>query len=329
MRKPQKDPESKNKLDKMKLAKVSIYLITLILINSCALNKAAKYLKEGKTEQENFTNTLSFELKKGWIIVPVKIENKTYRFIVDSGTPTLVSKELAQSLNMKVIDSVDASDVYNKAKKNKYARLENIEIGNIDFVGIAALINDFNATPIWASLNVDGFIGSNLMQHAIWDIDFKEKQITITDNESNLNLPKDIIENKMFVGVAGLPSIACRINGEKIWNFPVDLGYNGDIVIPYNEFKKQKENGEISEFEKSNTDGSIGIYGKEQTSVESYKGRIDEIEFGNATLENQKFYSEQYLGKRFGLNFFKNYRVIINWDSKKIKLIDNNETTNS
>jgi len=307
----------------MKLAKVSIYLITFILINSCAVNKAAKYLKEGKTEQENFTNTLPFELKKGWIIVPVEIENKTYRFIVDSGTPTLVSKELAQTLNMKVIDSVDASDVYNKAQKNKYTRLENIKIGKIDFVGTAALINDFNATPIWASLDVDGFIGSNLMQHAIWDIDFKEKQITITDNESSLNLPEDIIENKMFVGVAGLPSIACKINGEKIWNFPLDLGYNGDIVIPYSEFKEQTENGAISNFEKSNTDGSIGINGKEKTTSESYIGTIDEIEFGNSILKNQKFYSEQYLGKRFGLDFFKNYRVILNWDSKKIKLIEN------
>lgn len=307
----------------MKLAKVSIYLITFILINSCAVNKAAKYLKEGKTEQENFTNTLPFDLKKGWIIVPVEIENKTYRFIVDSGTPTLVSKQLAQTLNMKVIDSVDASDVYNKAQKNKYTRLENIKIGKIDFVGTAALINDFNATPIWASLDVDGFIGSNLMQHAIWDIDFKEKQITITDNESSLNLPEDIIENKMFVGVAGLPSIACKINGEKIWNFPVDLGYNGDIVIPYSEFKEQTENGAISNFEKSNTDGSIGINGKEKTTSESYIGTIDEIEFGNSILKNQKFYSEQYLGKRFGLDFFKNYRVILNWDSKKIKLIEN------
>jgi len=329
VRKPQETHELNNKIQKMKLAKVFIYLITLILINSCALNKAAKYLKEGKIEQENFTNTLPFELKKGWIIVPVEIENRTYRFIVDSGTPTLVSKELAQSLNMKVIDSVDAYDAYNKGKKNKYIRIENIEIGKIDFVGTAALINDFNSIPLWASLDVDGFIGSNLMQHAIWDIDFSHKQITLTDNESNLSLPENLIENKMFVGVAGLPSIACKINGEKIWNFQVDLGYNGDIVIPYSEFEKQTENGEITNFGKSNSGGSIGIYGKEKTTKKSYSGTIDEIEFGNSFLKNQKFYSEQYLGKRFGLDFFKNYRVIINWDSKKIKMIENKEISNS
>ncbi|TQI71093.1 aspartyl protease [Gramella sp. Hel_I_59] len=313
----------------MKFTKVSIYLIIFILLNSCSLNKAAKYLKEGKTEQENFTNTLPFDLKKGWIIVPVEIENKTYRFILDTGTPTLVSKELAQSLNMKAIDSVDAYDVYNKGQKNKYTRIENIKIGKTDFVGTAALINDFNATAIWASLNVDGFIGSNLMQHAIWDIDFKQKQITITDNESNLDLPDDLIENKMFIGVAGLPSIACKINGERIWNFPVDLGYNGGIVMPFSDFEKQIENGQISDFKKSDTQGIIGVYGKQNSSRESYTGIIDEIEFGNFTIKNEKVYSEQYLSKIFGLDFFKNYRVILNWNSKKIKLIENKETTNS
>ncbi|SDS67029.1 Aspartyl protease [Gillisia sp. Hel1_33_143] len=313
----------------MKFAKVSIYLIIFILINSCALNKAAKYLKEGKTEQENFTNSISFELEKGWIIVPVEIENKIYRFILDTGTPTLVSKELARSLKMKAIDSVDAYDVYNNVQKNKYTRIENIKIGKTDFVGTAALINDFNATPIWASLNVDGFIGSNLMQHAIWDIDFKQKQVTITDNESNLNLPEDLIENKMFIGVAGLPSIACKINGERIWNFPVDLGYNGGIVMPFSEFEKQIENGQISDFKKSDTQGIIGVYGKQNSSRESYTGIIEEIEFGKSTLKNEKVYSEQYLSKIFGLDFFKNYRVILNWNSKKVKLIENKENTNS
>ena len=318
-----------NKIQKMKIVKLFIYFITLILISSCSTSKAAKYFKEGKTDQEDYKVTFSFEMKNGWIIVPVEIKNKEYKFILDTGTPTLVSKELAESLKMEIIDSVNASDVYNKSKPNRYTKIETIKIGALDFIGTSALINDFNATPIYSSLNVDGFIGSNLMQHAIWDIDFRQKQITITDNESKLNLPEEIIENKLFIGVAGLPSIASKINGKKIWNFSVDLGFNGDIVIPFSEFEKQKENGQISDFKKSNTQGVIGVYGKQNTTRESYTGIISEIEFGNSTIKNEKVYSEQYLEKRFGLDFFRNYRVIINWNSKKIKLIENKETTNS
>ena len=247
---------------------------------------------------------------------------------MDTGSPTLVSKELAESLNLKVIDSAKAADVYNNKQQNKYTRLETVTIGTIDFIGTTALINDFKSVPIWSSLNVDGFIGSNVMQHAIWDIDFSKKYITITDNESKLNLPEQIIENKLFIGVAGVPSIACKINEKKVWNFTVDLGYNGGIVLPFSEFKKQIDNGEISEFKKSNTKGVVGIYGDQNTIRESYIGTVNKIEFGNTNLKDEKVYSEQYLTKRFGVNFFKNYRIILNWKSKKIKLIENKEGIN-
>jgi len=273
--------------------------------------------------------TLPFEIKNGWIIVAVKIKNKDYKFLLDTGTPSLISNELAESLNLKIIDSVDASDVFNEKQNNKYARIETIKIGTIDFVGTVALINDFNSVPMWSSLNIDGFIGSNLMQHAIWDIDFNKNQITITDNESELNLPEKIIENKLFIGVAGVPAIACKINEKKVWNFTVDFGYNGGIVIPFTEFEKQIENGQISDFTKSTTHATVGIYGSEDVTRESYKGTINDIEFGNTNLKKEKVYSEQYLGKRFGSVFFSNYRVILNWNSKKIKLIENKENTKS
>lgn len=199
----------------MKLTRVFIYLITFIFISSCSVNKAGKYLKEGKTAEENFKVTLPFEIKNGYIIVQANIKNKDYNFVLDTGTPSLVSKKLAENLNLKVIDSVKASDVFDKKQSNEYTRIETIKIGTLDFVGTVALINDFNSVPMWSSLNIDGFIGSNLMQHAIWDIDFEKKQITITNNESKLNLPEEIIENKLFIGVAGALSIACKINEKK------------------------------------------------------------------------------------------------------------------
>ncbi|TXK80649.1 retropepsin-like aspartic protease [Mesonia sp. K4-1] len=306
----------------MKLTRALIYFITFILINSCSTSKAVKYLKEGKTSEENFKVTLPFQIKNGYIIVQAKIKDKDYNFILDTGTPSLVSKKLAKTLNLKVIDSAKASDVFNEKQSNEYTRIETIKIGKLDFVGTVALINDFNSIPIWSTLNIDGFIGANLMQHAIWDIDFGKKQITITDNESKLNLPKEIIENKLFIGVAGVPSIACKINGKKVWNFTVDFGYNGGIVIPFTEFEKQIENGQISDFKKFKTLATVGIFGGKDVKRESYKGTINDIEFGNTILKNEKVYSEQYLGKRFGSVFFSNYRVILNWNSKKIKLIE-------
>ena len=103
----------------MKALKVCIYLLIVILINSCSLSKAGKYFKEGKTSEKNFKVTFPFEMKNGYIVVKAKIKNKDYNFILDTGTPNLVSKEFAESLNLKIIDSVKASDVFDNKRTNK------------------------------------------------------------------------------------------------------------------------------------------------------------------------------------------------------------------
>lgn len=327
MRKLQKhiDRNKKN----MKITKIYIYIITFILINSCAVSKAEKYLKEGETVQKSFNETIPFEIKNGFIILKVKINHKNYNFLLDTGASNTISQELATELNVKIIGSESIYDIYNVAQKTDYTRIDNIQIGNIGFSQTIAAISDFNSVPTWASMKIDGFIGSNLMQHAIWDFDFRKKLITITDNEEKLNLPNEIIENKLFIGYAGIPSIATKINGKKVWNFTVDFGFNGGISIPFSEFEKQIENGKISDYKKSKTQGVIGIYGKQSEIREYYIGTINEIEFGNTVLKKEKVYSEQYLEHLFGLEFFKNYRVILNWDRKKIKLIKNRENNNN
>lgn len=311
----------------MKIFRPLIFLTTLIIINGCVASKAEKHLREGKTIQENYKVTIPFEIKNGFIILKVKIGNDYYDFMLDTGASNVYSKELAEALNLKIIGSESIFDIYNKPQITEYARIDKIGIGGVDYIETIGVINDFNSIPNWSSLKVAGFIGSNLMRHSIWDFDFRNNIITITDNETKLNLPNETIENKLFIGYASIPSIACKINGTKIWNFTVDFGFNGGIIIPFSEFEKQIESTKISDYKKSKTEGVIGVYGKQNTERESYTGTINEIEFGNSTLIKERVYSEQNVSKLFGLDFFRDYRVILNWETKKIKLIRNDKGT--
>ncbi|WP_300022624.1 retropepsin-like aspartic protease [uncultured Maribacter sp.] len=313
----------------MRIIKLLFFLILLTTVIGCAGSKAKKYLKEGKTIQSDFKTIIPFEMRNGFIILKVEIKDKPYDFLLDTGASNTISPGLAEEINIKLLGSELIYDIYNNPQDIEYGRVDNIRIGNIDFVETVSAIIDFSSVPTWASMKIDGFIGSNLMQHAIWDFDFKKKLITITDIETNLNLPEEIAENKLFIGYASIPSIATKINEKKVWNFTVDFGFNGGINIPYNEFKKQVESEKIIDYTQNKTQGVVGIYGKQNKERDSYIGTINEIEFGNYILREEKVYAEEYLGHLFGLDFFRDYRVILNWNSKKIKLIKNTDDTNS
>ena len=311
----------------MKHIKLLFALIVLTLLTSCASSKINKTLKQGNIVQEDFKTTIPFEYRKGLIILKVTIENEKYDFILDTGASNVLSKELAEKLNVKSLGSENVTDVHKTSQLLNYTKIDNIEIGGINFKNTIAAISDFNSGEL-ACLNADGFIGSNLMRFAVWDFDFKNQIITITDNEQKLNIPKDAIESKMFIGTAvSQPSIISYINGDKALNNMIDLGNNSTSHLAYGDFLKQKESEKITKYISGSGYSGIGMYGKGKKKNE-FSAKVDEIKIGDHIIKNKVMRVKD--GKtNLGILFFKNYRLILNWEERNVKMVLQEVTSNN
>lgn len=74
------------------MKKFCLYLSVLILWSCCKNNPAKKPLE------------IDFEYLKQKIIIPVEIDNQTYRFCLDTGSISVISNELQKKLSLKRVE---------------------------------------------------------------------------------------------------------------------------------------------------------------------------------------------------------------------------------
>ena len=304
----------------MILNKILYPLIVLVLLSSCAGSNIDKILKQGNVLQENFKTTIPFKYVNGWIVLEVEIQDKAYNFILDTGHSNLLTTELAAELNSQVLGTEEMSDINDTENSTKYTSISTIKIGGIDFQNTIASIVDLNQITEIGCTKIGGFIGSNLMRKAVWDFDFQNQLITITNDENKLDIPTETIESRIFIGTAGIPAVTLKINGKKVLNNTVDFGNGGINLMRADYFQEQLDAKLIRKYVRG-SGKAFGGFGRTE-SKPFYRTMIDEMKIGNHTVNNILTIVQSGSGNNLGLAFFKNYRVILNWQKKKLRMIE-------
>ena len=124
----------------------------------------------------------------------------------------------------------------------------------------------------------------------------------------------------MYIGTAGIPSITLKINGEKVLNNTVDFGNGGTNLLRGDYFVKQRDANLITRYVRG-TEKAFGGFGRTEAKT-FYQTNIDELKIGNHTVNNIHARVKSGAGNNLGLAFFKNYRVILNWNKKKLRMIE-------
>ena len=95
-----------------------IYVLLLIVFsNFCFAQNIS--LNKGNTQEQNYYSEIQFEYVNGKIIIPVIINEITYRFLLDTGAPNLITKKLTSILNPKSLQEIKVNDAnHNKSSMN-------------------------------------------------------------------------------------------------------------------------------------------------------------------------------------------------------------------
>lgn len=158
----------------------------LLFIATICGAQAPFTLNGGGTDQAQYFAALPYESINEKIIIKARINDKTYRFLLDTGAPTTISTQLSETLKPALVAQIPVWDVNNARDSMMVVSLNEIFVGDIAFKNIPALVAKPNIA--FECFELDGIIGSNLMRNSILQIDERNKQMVLTDDVKRLNL---------------------------------------------------------------------------------------------------------------------------------------------
>lgn len=168
---------------------MNYFTLFLILIVSQTARSQIDLLELGSVDQKNYHLTIPYTLKNGKIVVEVGLLGKIRKFILDTGAPTILSERLFNEISPKILGSVKLFDQSGAEDSVDVVNIPSLKISDLTFHEIPAIISK-NAPFMFDCFEVDGYIGSNLLQNSIVQICDLTKTVTLSNQVKKLKLKR-------------------------------------------------------------------------------------------------------------------------------------------
>lgn len=278
---------------------------------------------------------IDLEYIEGALIISAKMNDsdRKWRFLVDTGAPTVISRNIARELKLDPWKSTYVADMSLFPKKVNTAKVKSINISGFEVKDLTVIVHDFNFESENDPFNVDGVIGFNILRHFIFTVDLDRKKMTLAFHNQNgcehykrekSSANATVIKLKTLGHARHLLFMDTKITGRpNSVKFVLDTGNTGYTIFPQGIINGMKLNDSTLETRKIN--GSLGhtatrhIGGGHYVKIESV--RFDGKEFGPQVL-----FANKSISAIVGMKFLGNYRFTIDYERKRLILIPRSET---
>ncbi len=301
------------------LKKLAPLLILSILVTGCF--SSSKLFLVGDVPKADYTSEISFSRTLNLIIVEIEMGGEPRRFLFDTGAPMVVSEELAEEFDMKVVTKSDVKDSNGQRKRQEYVKMPAFTLGYQQFGGFTAIVVDLDYSPVIACLEIDGILGANMMRTAFWKIDYEHEKIYFSNYDEFL--PEgDAIVLPFRTKSTFTPVVDLTVDSLTIKNITFDTGSGSGLSISQNLLPPF--NAESDAVYPSYGYQTSGIFG---TVADTGYYMQKPITVGKSVIPNMLLTVHRRNGKGLlGTAFFDDFDVVLNWKRKRAFLIQRNDS---
>ncbi|WP_421752108.1 retropepsin-like aspartic protease [Croceimicrobium sp.] len=292
------------------------FAIGLLLSLSTCRSSAALFArgKVGKPEHSVSPINLPIEVKQNLLYVQVEIEGELYNFLFDSGAPMVISQELAEKYQAKVLRKATIRDSQGEQQRQDYVRMPDFKLGDRTFSDFVAIAADLKASPLLSCLKLDGIIGANAMQFQYWDFSLEDNLLRMSDTKEHWPQGKKYVL-PFSIKSSRTPMVTLTINGSQIKGITFDTGSNGTLTLPQSLTSSFKP--EAAKF-KSYGFLSGGLFGSALDTAYEFEMKF---EFPDTIIPILVDQEQSKQAKLLGMNFLRQFHVFMDYQEGEILLM--------
>ena len=295
-----------------------VFLCVLITFPPiCSAVPLSSLLLSGRPEAPaGGKQTVPFELVGHLIVLKASIDGSgpVYTFVLDTGSITAVTKDLASRLGLGSQGTCRAMGATGEGDQVCLTRLKSLALGGFAGKDIPAVVFDPHFRQR-AGIDIDGFIGSNFLRFFRVEIDYRNKLLTLSRDTA----PLAPVAGGAIVNIgqdwknAFVPQVAlkCGDSGFTAW---IDTGLYDTMSIPGPFLGKTNMDAQI---ESVGAMGSGNFGNMEKTRMVRLSGlSIGPLKVARVIATSQP--GQKYALIGYGL--LSNFTVTIDYPAKKMLL---------
>lgn len=292
------------------------FFILLTIIFCLPTCKTSDFLKQGFVQEETYSTTIPFDRSQGLIVIEVEIKGKTYDFILDTGGMNLISSEIAEELGLSGSSPSTIHDSQGNKTKIDYFTMDKVKIGDIDFKQTGFGIVDFSQLNAVGCFELKGMIGANLMQHAIWELDYEKATLKISNTLSTYDIPTSSTTVPFYTDNLGSPNIDISFYDNIIKKVELDIGSTNSFIFQEAWLDK------IQNPTKLKGEGwlSAGLFGYGESKTAQF-ATVHQVIIQDLKIHPKIASFKPVEQSTIGNQVFQDYRIIFNYPAKEFILI--------
>jgi len=317
-------------------------LVITVVVIVCLIGGGYLYLQHliGKVEStltgcslesSNFRNIVDFDYDSGWIVVKAKVNGseREFDFIFDSGAQTVFSDSLFSELGIDDYKRIGIkTDTAAHAFKNEIVSLESLELGGVKFGNIGAIVVESSEYDMLNCVSPYGIIGYNILQTCCFQIDYKKRQILITDRVDSVANMSDIEWIGYTTSGQETPIFPAIIDDNINVDLFFDTGYRGTVSLSSETLYENIGNQYPDRIAKYTARPTIDLSGGKD--IESYQKMLFKTSisvFGSDTIEDivvsvADIPETDYTGL-IGSKFLENFIITLDYRNKRVGFLPN------